>query len=182
MKRARRVITLAAVALFVTGCTSNGAAPHDPGKVVLPGKQVAVPGKLYATKGRSLYRFSGTHVTPLLAGMKVKDPAVSADGARLAFAQLEEQRSSIVLSDRDGKSRQAITPLSGPEGPLWAFAPSFSADTQQVVYLTDRGKQASSPVPALRASAGFSCFSRSNCPGSSRLINCNSPRRNRSRS
>ncbi|TMD24394.1 MAG: hypothetical protein E6I99_02820 [Chloroflexi bacterium] len=145
MKRARRVITLAAVALFVTGCTSNGAAPHDPGKVVLPGKQVAVAGKLYATKGRSLYRFSGTHVTPLLAGMKVKDPAVSADGARLAFAQLQEQRSSIVLSDRDGKSRQTITPVSGPEGALWAFAPSFSADAQQLVYLTDRGKQPSSP-------------------------------------
>ena len=145
MRRPGRALILAAIALLAGACTSNGAASHDPGKVVLPAKQTTVVGKLYATKGRSLYRFSGTHLTPLLTGVKVKDPAVSADGTRLAFAQLQEQSSTIVLSDVDGKARQTITPSSGPEGALWAFSPSFSADAQKLLYLTDRGKQPSSP-------------------------------------
>jgi Tol biopolymer transport system component len=145
VKRPGRAGIITAVALLAVACTSNGAAPHDPGKVVLPGKHVTVPGKLYATKGRSLYRFSGTHLTPLLAGVKVKDPGISADGARLAVAQMEEQSSTIVLSDAEGKARQTITPPSGPEGALWAFAPHYSDDAQRIVYLTDRGKQSSSP-------------------------------------
>jgi len=143
--RARRALTVPLVALLAVACSSHGAAPHDPGKVVFSGKHVAVSGKLYATKGRSLYRFSGTHLTSLLAGVVVKDPAVSVDGARLAFAQLQEQSSAIVVSDANGKARQTITPSSAPEGALWAFAPHYSDDGQQIVYLTDRGKQPSSP-------------------------------------
>src|SRR5438094_1146421 len=74
------------VMLLMPGCTQSGAPPRDPAKVVLPVKQVEVPGRLYATKGRSLYRSSATHLTKLLAGIKVKDPAVDASGAQLAFA------------------------------------------------------------------------------------------------
>src|SRR5213596_3055587 len=91
------------VMLLMAGCTQSGAPPRDPGKVVLPVKQVEVPGRLYATKGRSLYRFSGTHLTKLLAGIKVKDPAVDTSGAQLAFAQLRDPRAS------SGRSR-LITP------------------------------------------------------------------------
>ena len=145
MNRRDRTLTLAAIALLAAACSSNGATPHDPGKVVLPSKQMTVAGKLYATKGRSLYRFSGTRLTPLLSGVKVKDPAVSADGTRLAFAQLQEESSIIVLGDVEGKARQRITPPSAPEGALWAFSPSFSADAKQLLYLTDRGKEPSSP-------------------------------------
>jgi len=145
VKRPGRAVTIPIVALLAVGCTSNGAAPHDPGKVVLPGKHITVPGTLYATKGRSLYRFSGTHLTPLLAGMKVKDPAVSPEGAHLAVAQLQEQSSTIVVTDGAGKARQTITPSSGPEGALWAFAPDYSDDGQRIVYVTDRGKQRSNP-------------------------------------
>jgi len=79
VRRPDRAPILAAIALLAVACTSNGAASHDPGKVVLAAKQTTVAGKLYATKGRSLYRFSGTHLTPLLTGVKVKDPAVSAE-------------------------------------------------------------------------------------------------------
>jgi len=128
----------------MAACSST-AAPRDPGKVVRPVAQIAVPGRLYVTKGRTLYRFSGTHLTKLLAGTKLKDPAVSPDGARLAFAQLEDQSSSIVVSDASGKNPKAVTAASAPEGALWAFAPGFDSEGRRIVYLTDRGKRPSNP-------------------------------------
>jgi Tol biopolymer transport system component len=112
---------------------------------VLPAKQVPVPGRLYATKGRTLYRFSGTQLTRLRFGWRVKDPAVTLAGDRMALGQLQDQSSTIVVIDPNGQNRQILTPSSAAEGPLWAFAPRFDGDGHRIVYLTDRGKQPSSP-------------------------------------
>jgi Tol biopolymer transport system component len=141
----RRALAALLAVLMMAGCTQNVAPPRDPGKVVLPVTQVDVPGRLYATKGRALYRFSGTHLTKLLAGLRVKDPAADTDGSQLAFAQLQEQSSTIGISDARGRNVETITPAAGPEGALWAFAPRYADDGQRIVYLTDRGKQRSSP-------------------------------------
>jgi Tol biopolymer transport system component len=142
----RRAATLLLMAvLALAGCTSSATPPRDPGKVVLPVRQVDVPGRLYATKGRALYRFSGTRLRRLLPGIRVKDPAVDTDGSQLAFAQLQDQSSTIGVSDASGYDVQTITPASGPEGALWAFSPRYSDDGQRIVYLTDRGKQPSNP-------------------------------------
>ncbi len=143
MKRRLDLVVLIAL-LALSGCAPSATPARDPGKVVLPVKQVDVPGRLYATKGRTLYRFSGTHLTRLLGGLRVKDPAVDATGSQLAYAQLQEQSSTIALSD-GARTVNAITPAGGPEGALWAFAPRFSDDGQRIVYLTDRGKLKSNP-------------------------------------
>src|SRR5256885_6062485 len=143
MRRAAVILLMSVLTL--TACTSSGTTPRDPGKVLLPVKQVSVPGQLYATKGRTLYRFAGTHLTRLLAGTRVKDPAVTSDGTRLAFARLQDQSSTIAMTDSRGQNLQNITAASAPEGALWAFAPRYSDDGQQGVYLSDRGKQRSSP-------------------------------------
>lgn len=143
--RRRAAATLAMTMLALAGCTPGAAPPRDPGKVVLPVKQVEVAGRLYATKGRALYRFSGSHLTKLLAGVRVKDPAADATGSQLAFAQLSDQSSTIGISDARGRNLETITPAAGPEGALWAFAPRYSDDGQRIVYLSDRGKQPSSP-------------------------------------
>jgi Tol biopolymer transport system component len=143
--RRRAATTLLIAVLAMAGCTPNATPPRDPGKVLLPVKQFDVPGRLYATKGRALFRFSGTHLTKLLPGVRVKDPAVDAGGAQLAFAQLQDQSSTIAMSDAGGRAVKTITPAAGPEGALWAFAPRFSDDGQRIVYLTDRGKQPSNP-------------------------------------
>src|SRR6266480_5397467 len=135
--------SLVAVMLVMAGCAPSAAPPRDPGKVVLPIKQVEVPGRLYATKGRTLYRFSGTHLTKLLTGIKVKDPAVDPSGAQLAFAQLQDQNSTIGICDASGRNLESITPAAGPEGKLWAFEPHYSDDGQRIIYLTDRLKQRS---------------------------------------
>jgi Tol biopolymer transport system component len=100
---------------------------------------------LYGTKGRALYQFSGTHLTKLLAGLRVKDPAVDAAGSQLAFAQLQEQSSTVGVSDARGRNVKTITAGAGPEGALWAFAPRYSDDGQRIVYVTDRGKPRSTP-------------------------------------
>ena len=136
---------LAIAVLVGAGCTSSGTPSHDPGRVVMPVKRVAGPGRLYLTKSRTLYRLAGTRLTALLRGTTVKDPAVSPDGSRLAFVELQAQSSSIVLSDVLGQNRRTITPAAAAEGALWAFAPAFSADGGHIAYLTDRGKQRSSP-------------------------------------
>jgi len=130
--------------LVIAGCSSSLAA-HDPGKVVRPPNPIVVPGRLYATKGRTLYRFAGAHLTKLLAGTRLKDPAVSANGAQLAFARLQDQSSTIVVSDASGQNAQTLTPAVAPEGQLWAFAPGFDSEGRRIVYLTDRGKRPSSP-------------------------------------
>jgi TolB protein len=146
MKRWTVTALTTVVAVLATACSSGGTLPRDSGgKVVLPPKHIAVAGRLYATKRRTLYRFSGTRLTALLASMKVKDPAVSGDGSRLAFAELQEQSSTIVVCDPSGQNRQTITPASGPEGSLWAYAPAFSQDGTHIAYLSDRGKQPSNP-------------------------------------
>src|ERR1700675_4892144 len=131
--------------LAMAGCTSSTPAAHDPGRVVLPVKQVPVPGRLYATKSRALYRFSGTSLTRLRFGSSVKDPAVTPSGDRIAVAQLQDQSSTIVVSDPSGHNRQTLTAPAATEGSLWAFAPGFDSDGHRIVYLTDRGKQPSSP-------------------------------------
>lgn len=131
--------------LLCAGCSGGSAPARDPGKVVLVGKPFSVPGRLYATKKRTLYVFSGTRLTPLLRGMQVQDPAVSRDGARIAFASIQGQASAIQLSDPSGRNAATVTPIRGPEGRLWAFAPGFSSDGNRLVYVTDRGKQRSSP-------------------------------------
>src|SRR5256885_13587241 len=128
------------VMLLMAGCPQSAAPPRDPGKVVLPVKQVEVPGRLYATKGRSLYRFSGSHLTKLLDGIKVKDPAVDANGAQLAFAQLQDQSSTIGICDASGRNLESITPAAGPEGRLLAFAPHYFHRGERIVYLSDRLK------------------------------------------
>lgn len=131
--------------ILLSGCTSGGApVAKDPGKVV-PVKRFIVPGRLYATRGRALYRFSGTHVTAMAVGAAVKDPAVTLDGARLAYAQIQGQSSTIVVGASDGTGAGPITAASAPEGALWAFAPAFSTDGRRLAYLTDRGKRPSSP-------------------------------------
>src|SRR3989442_3028062 len=112
--RRRAAATLAMTMLALTGCTPGAAPPRDPGKVVLPIKQVEVPGRLYATKGRALYRFSGSHLTKLLAGVRVKDPAADATGSQLAFAQLSDQSATIGISDARGRNLETITPAAGP--------------------------------------------------------------------
>lgn len=136
---------LLSAVLALASCTSSTPVAHDPGRVVLPEKQVPVPGRLYATKGRVLYRFSATALTRLRFGSRVMDPAVTAAGDRIAFAQLQDQSSTIVVTDANGQNRQSLTPPAAAEGALWAFAPGFDADSKRIVYLTDRGKQPSSP-------------------------------------
>jgi len=144
MKRRHAAVALSAV-LALAGCTSSSPVARDPGRVVLPVKQLPVPGRLYATKSRALYRFSGTQLTLLRFASRVKDPAVTPAGDRIAVAQLQDQSSTIVVSDPNGQTRQTLTPSSAAEGSLWAFAPAFAGDGHQLVYLTDRGKQPSNP-------------------------------------
>jgi Tol biopolymer transport system component len=143
--RRRCTAFLLSATLALAGSTSSGPVAHDPGRVVLPVKQVPVPGRLYATKGRVLYRFEGTALTRLRFGSRVKDPAVTPTGDRIAVAQLQDQSSTIVVSDPNGQNRQILTPSAAAEGSLWAFAPGFDSDGHRIVYLTDRGKQPSSP-------------------------------------
>jgi Tol biopolymer transport system component len=144
MKRRLAAVLLSPM-LGLAACTSSGPVAHDPGRVVLPAKQLPVPGRLYATKSRALYRFSGTQLTRLRFGSQVKDPAVTSAGDRIAVAQLQDQSSTIVVTDPYGQDRQILTPSSAAEGSLWAFAPRFDSDGHRIVYLTDRGKQPSSP-------------------------------------
>jgi Tol biopolymer transport system component len=141
----RIAVLLAAALLALAGCTSSTPVTHDPGRVVLPAKQLPVTGRLYATKSRALYRFAGTQLTRLRFAARVKDPAATPSGDRIAFAQLQDQSSTIVVSEPNGQSRQTVTPPSGPEGSLWAAAPAFNSDGHRLVYLTDRGKPSSNP-------------------------------------
>ncbi|HXN03030.1 MAG TPA: hypothetical protein VN973_14225 [Candidatus Dormibacteraeota bacterium] len=141
----RPAVLFLSAMLALAGCTSSTPVTHDPGRVVLPVKQVPVPGRLYATKSRALYRFSGTALTRLRFGSTVKDPAVTPTGDRIAVAQLQDQSSTIVVSDPNGQNRQTLTPVAAAEGSLWAFAPGFDSDGHRIVYLSDRGKRPSSP-------------------------------------
>lgn len=143
-RRARVLVALGLVAVL-SACTSGGPpVARDPGKVV-PARHFSVPGRLYATKARVLYRFSGSSVTAMLGSARVKDPAVTLDGARLAYAQFQGETSIIVVGRSDGASPERITSPSAPEGALWAFAPAFSGDGRLLAYLTDRGKRPSDP-------------------------------------
>ncbi len=136
----------AALVLVVAGCTPGAKAPpRDPGKVVPATKRVSVPGRLYAVKSRTLYRFSGTHVTALTKDVRVLDPAVTLDGAELAYAQLTADGSTIMISSSEAFNPRAVSAGAGPEGPLWAFAPAFAPDGRSLAFLTDRGKRASGP-------------------------------------
>lgn len=131
--------------LALTAC-SQTAAPlaKDPGRVV-PAKHFAVSGHLYAVKGRKLFQFSGSRLAAIPGASSVKDPAVTLDGARLAYAQLQGESAVIAVGQTDGQPLEKITPASAPEGLLWAFQPAFSTDGRRLAYLTDRGKHPSTP-------------------------------------
>src|ERR1700693_5222079 len=119
--------------LAMAGCTSSTPVAHDPGRVVLPVKQVPVPGRLYATKSRALYRFSGTSLTRLRFGSSVEDPAGTPTGDRIAGATPQDQSPTIVVSDPSGHNRQTLTAPVATEGTLWAFAPGFDRDGHRIV-------------------------------------------------
>jgi TolB protein len=141
----RSIAALILVTVTTAACTTTPGPARDPGKVVQAERKVAVSGRLYATKQRTLYRFNGTTVSQPLGKLQVKDPGVTTDGARLAVAQLQGQSSTILVVDASGQNRKTLTPATLTEGRLWAFAPSFSADGRHVAYLTDRGKLRSNP-------------------------------------
>src|SRR5438445_12200468 len=124
----RRIAVRRRAMLVVAGCTSSGPVAHDPGRVVLPVKQVPVPGRLYATKGRALYRFSGTDLTRLRFGPRVKDPAVTSAGDRIAVAQLQDQSSTIVVSGPNGQNREMLQPAALADGRLCVLAPPLDHD------------------------------------------------------
>jgi Tol biopolymer transport system component len=143
--RRRAGAVLIAVLVTLAGCTPNPTPARDPGRVLLPVTHVKVPGRLYATKGRILHRFAGTTSRSLLDDARVKDPAVTLDGDRLAFAQLQAQSATVMISDAAGSNRRPITAASAPEGALWAVMPAFSSDGQRIAYISDREKRPSSP-------------------------------------
>ncbi len=145
MTTRRLVVAGLGLLIALTACTqASGPVAKDPGKVV-PAKHFSVTGHLYAVKGRRLYQFSGSRVTAIPGATSVKDPAVTLDGARLAYAQIQGQSSVIAVGQSDGQPMERITPASAPEGALWASAPAFSTDGRRLAYLTDRGKRPSSP-------------------------------------
>ncbi len=136
----KQLIAAIGCLLILTACVPLSHQPaRDSGQVTAV-KKFSVPGRLYAVKGGTLYRFSGTQSTALTRGIKVRDPAVTADGTRLAYAQLDGDGSTIVVSDPDIRESHPVTPATGPEGKLWAFAPAFAPDGRSLAYLTDRGK------------------------------------------
>lgn len=145
MKRILSML-LSSMVLATAACSSSTPLPRDPGHVVLPPKRISVPGRLYATKGRTLYRFSGSRLTPLFKGKAIKDLAVTTDGAHLAFAELQAQSSTIDVVDAAASNPQPITSASAPEGALWSLTPAFSSDGRDIAYLSDRGKAPSSPA------------------------------------
>lgn len=137
--RTQRLVAIGCL-LTLTACVPLTHQPaRDPGQVTAV-KKFSVPGRLYAVKGGTLYRFSRTEANALTKGIKVRDPAVTLDGTRLAYAQLDGDGSTIVVSDPDIHESHAVTPVAGPEGRLWAFAPAFAPDGRSLAYLTDRGK------------------------------------------
>jgi Tol biopolymer transport system component len=142
--RARAFALVLLFALTAAGCTGSSGS-RDPGKVLLPVKPVSVQGRLYATKSRTLYRFAGSRVTTMLAGTRVKDPALTVDGLTLALAHLQAQSSTIAMGDASGRDRHDLTPSAEPEGALWAFSPSLSDDGRRILFVSDRGKPPSSP-------------------------------------
>lgn len=143
----RSRIVLAGLVLLgsTAACTPATAHPRDIGRVAVA-QQVAVPGHLYVTKGRRLYRLAGTTMTAVTRrDLRVQDPATTLDGATLAFALLGQDSSVIEVSDPQLSSWHTLTDASGPEGALWAFSPSFAPDGRALAFLTDRGKGYSGP-------------------------------------
>ena len=135
----KRLIAMGCL-LTLASCVPLTHQPaRDSGQVTAV-KKFSVPGRLYAVKGGTLYRFSGTQTTALTRGIKVRDPAVTPDGTRLAYAQLDGDGSTIVVADPDLHESHPVTPPAGPDGRLWAFAPAFAPDGRSLAYLSDRGK------------------------------------------
>jgi Tol biopolymer transport system component len=139
----RKGALAAALLLLSAGCSGQPVA-RDPGKVVQASRSRVTPfsvqGRLYAVKGRVLYRFSGTRVEALTRGIAVMDPATSEDGSQLAFAQIGDQDSAVMLSSSRRIEARPLTPSSGPQGKLWAAEPAFAPDGRMLSYLSDRGK------------------------------------------
>ena len=54
----RGAVLLLMVMLTAAGCSSSRTPARDPGKVVLPVKQISVPGRLYATNPEAGFRAS----------------------------------------------------------------------------------------------------------------------------
>jgi Tol biopolymer transport system component len=135
---------LAAALMGVSAACAGQPGARDPGRVVQASQSRAAPfpiaGRLYAVKGRTLYRFSGTRVTALTRGIAVMDPATSPDGSLLAFSQIGDEASTIMLTSSSRIDPRALTPASGPQGKLWAAEPCFAPDGRSLTFLTDRGK------------------------------------------
>jgi Tol biopolymer transport system component len=138
-------VALLTIAVWVAACAPAAPRPHDTGRVTVV-HRFAISGRLYVTKSRRLYRFAGTTTTALSpAGLRLQDPAATLDGATLAYAQLGQDSSVIEVSDPELANPHPVTDVTGRDGSLWAFTPSFASDGRSLAYLTDRGKQGGPP-------------------------------------
>ena len=149
------VILLSAPAATKGGGASVGTPPPDRSDT-LHGSSIA--GQIVFSRLGRLWRWQGDTAHPLnvaagnstIANNQVglTQPALSRDGAKLAFVRQDESFSDLWLSASDGSAAHALTTNRGngtPRTPnfigssLWAFGPAWSPAGTEIAYLSDVG-------------------------------------------
>ncbi len=142
MRYGRRALALACAAL-ASGCSvAAPSLPAPPATSPAPTfrPQFSVPGHLYAVRGGDLWRWSGTTACLLTRNLDITDPAISRDGAQLAYIQRGRSFSDLWVADPEGRNARLLTQdHSGqPDGQAWAFRPAWSPDGRALALVSDR--------------------------------------------
>ncbi len=149
------------LALLLQGCLgigedngpfqSKGTAQNGESIRVNTSDQAKFSGKIYLTLDRNLYMLDNqANLKQLTHGMDVRDPAVSPDGKWIAFIRRYKYYSDLVYMSTNPGDTTLHTVVTGngqytPHGNgensyYWFAQPSWSADSAQLLFLSDLQK------------------------------------------
>jgi TolB protein len=156
-----RIIGLLLLGPLFAAC-SFGAEPEQPStprsqptaRPVAVQAGVSIDGRLLFVQDGNLYLHQAQQTQQLTRDGMTRDPAWSPDSSRIAFVRREESFSDIYLLDVDGGLPTQVTFNGGQSQPwtqefmhevVWASAPTWTPDSQNLVFLSQVSPPTVSP-------------------------------------